>query len=146
MMKRWRNPLLVWLACLALFATALPAQSWQCAMTGRIGDKPMVCAQAMQAAAAIPPCCRHCCKTLNLPPSDSNPPTDTHPSTAQLSGGTTVSLTQMQSHSVGIALPPGIDALPEAPPTDAPAPTADPAALYTQFKATPLPGRSPPVI
>ncbi len=68
-MQRWRRPTTIILAMVAFFASLLPAPSWACPITGRIGDATLVCAQMS------PHCARafsKCCHPVSMPPQSAN--------------------------------------------------------------------------
>jgi len=107
-MKKWLRPSMMVMALLALFASALPALSWACPVTGRIGEAATVCNRlpANKASAAMPCCAKRqaagksclvrCCKEVPQPSGSdkekNTAPTLTHADTlsvlAQLSQGT----------------------------------------------------------
>jgi hypothetical protein len=101
MTKKWRSPLWIAIAFIALFAMALPSLAWACPMTGRVGDTAMICDHAAtdvdsSDTASTPPCCQHpadgkCCKPVpQLPSNDSRK--DTSLTVAKVAASDSLSL------------------------------------------------------
>lgn len=79
-MRKWRAPLWILAAFIALFAMISPSIAWACPMTGRIGTTAAICdhatatieASSQSQSFAPAQCCLHpadgkCCKPVQLP-------------------------------------------------------------------------------
>jgi hypothetical protein len=103
MMRKWRSPLWIAVAFIAVFAMALPSLAWACPMTGRVGDTALICDHAANdATSSTLPCCQHpadgkCCHPVpQLPNNDSRK--DTALGTAKASAGDSFSLSQLAKY------------------------------------------------